>query len=152
MKYKSSLTKSIKLTILILLLFWIVNFLAIINSNGIKDALVFSIFMLCFAIIFVSAFVKGVFLVIENNRVKYVHMFILRKIVEIGQISKIQKGLMGGLYNSLSLVYKDNEKLKDIKITTLTFSKNTLKRFISDLKNKNPKIEIDQSINEFLGE
>lgn len=150
MKYKSSLTKQIILTIIILFMFWVINFLVIINSNGVKDAIIFSSLMIAFAIVFVSAFVKGIYITIENNIVKYVHMFVLRKSVEIGKINKIQKSLMSGLYTSLSLVYEENGKVKDIKIATLTFKKDTLKQFISDLKKQNPQIEVDQSANEFI--
>ncbi len=150
MKYKSNITKQIKLSILLLLLFWVVNFIAIINSNGYKDAIVFSSLMLGFIIVFVLAFVKGIYIVVKNNNVEYVHMFVLRKVVEISKIIKIQKGMIGGLYTSLLLVYEDGGKLKDIKIVTLTFKEDTLKQFVSDLKIQNPHISIDQSADEFI--
>lgn len=150
MKYNSSFTKPIKLTILILFLFWAINTLVIINTNGIRDAVISSIFMLAFAIFFVSAFVKGIYVVVENDTVKYVHMWILRKRIEIGRISKIQKSLMGGMYSSLSLIYEDNGKPADIKIGTITFKKENLKQFILDLRRQNPKIDLDQSVNELI--
>ncbi len=48
----------------------------------------------------------------------------------------------------MSLEYDENGKTKDIKIGVLSFKKDTLKQFVSDLKNQNPKIEIDQSVSE----
>ncbi len=150
MKYKSSLTKPITFAIIILLLFWVVNFWVIINSNDMKDAIVFSALMFGFLIVFVSVLVKGIYVIIENNSVKYVHMFVLRKAVEIAKINKIQKSLIGGFYNSLSLIYEENGKIKDIKIITLTFRKDILKKFVSDLKIQNPGMVIDQSVNEFI--
>lgn len=135
---------------LLLLLFWVGNILAILNSSGIKDAIVFSVLMIIFAVVFISAFVKGVYIVVENNSVKYVHMFLLKKEAEITKINKIQKTIMGGMYNSLSLIYEDNEGIKDIKISVLSFKKDVLKQLLADLKIQNPHIEIDQSVNEFI--
>jgi hypothetical protein len=150
MKYKSNITKPIKLSILLLLLFWVVNFIAIISSNGYKDAIVFSMFMLVFMIIFISAFVKGTYIVLKDKKVEYVHMFALRKLIEISKITKIQKGMVSGFYTSLSLVYEDGGKLKDIKIITLTFKNDTLRQFVSDLKNQNSNLDVDSSVNELL--
>ncbi len=150
MKYKSNVTKQIKLSILFLILFWIVNFIAITNNNGYKDALVFSLFMLAFTVVFILTFVRGIYLVIENNEVKYVHMFLLRKNVEISKISTIKKAFMGGLYTSLSLGYEDNGKEKEMKIATLSFKNNTLKQFVSDLKNQKQSINVDPLISELF--
>jgi hypothetical protein len=149
MKYQSSITKAIKLTVVVLFLFWLINTLVIINTNGIKDTVVSSVLMFIFAIVFISAFVKGIYVVIENNSLKYVHMFVLRKSIPVEKIKKIQKSLMGGMYTSLSLI-SDGDNIKEIKIVTITFKKDTLKRFVSDLKRQNPQIEIDQSVNEFI--
>lgn len=152
MIYKSSCTREIKLTILFLFLFWLINTMVIINSNGIQDAIVSSVLMIIFAFVFVSAFVKGIYVVMENNYIKYVHMFLLRKTVDMGKITKIQMDLMGGLYKSISLVYLENGKEKKVKISAITFKKNILKQFISDLKNQNNNIEIDESVDKFLSE
>jgi hypothetical protein len=150
MKYTSSLTKGIKLATLLLLLFWVVNSLVIINSNGIRDAMVFSLLMFGFVIAFILVFVSGIYITVANNNVKYVHMFLLRTVVEIGKIHKLEKSLMGGLYKSLSLIYEDNGKVKDIKISTLTFNNDTLKQFVSDLKKQNPQIDVDQSATDLI--
>ena len=147
MKYKSSLTREIKLAIILLILFWIINFFVIKNSNGIKDTVMFSLLMLCFITVFTLAFAKGIYIAIENSNVKYVSMFVLRKSVNIRKINRIQKGLMGGIYKTLLLMYEDNGKIDDMKIATLTFKKETLKQFESDLKNQNPNITIDQAVN-----
>ena len=150
MKYKSSFNKEIKITILLLSLFWVVNFLAIINSNGIKDVLAFSVFMLIFAVTYISFLVKGIYIVVENNSVKYIHMFFLRREVEITKINKIQTGTMGGFYKSLSLIYEGNGEVNDIKIGTLTFKKDTLKQFVMDLTKQNPQIDLDESAMEII--
>lgn len=150
MKYKSSFTKGIKLAVLILLLFWLVNTFVTINSNGIKDVIVSSTFMLVFIAIFILAFTKATYIVVKNKSIKYVRMFILRNSVEIEKINKIQKDIAGGLYTSLLLAYKDGGKLKNIKIVTLTFKNDTLRQFVSDLKNRNPQIEVDESVNELI--
>ena len=146
MKYKSSFTKPIIIATILLLLFWAVNFMVIVSSNGIKEATVFSVFMLIFAFAFILVFVKGIYLSLENNTVKYVHMFLIKKGIEVQKIHKIQKGSMAGLYSSLSLVYEESGQIKDMKIITIIFKQDTLKQFVSDLKTQNPKIEIDQSV------
>ncbi len=150
MKYKSSLTKEIKLAILLLLLFWVINILVIINSNGIKDAIIASLLIFGFAIVFVSALVRGIYIVIENNSVKYVHMFLLKKTLEIVKINEIQKGSIKGVFKALLLIYTENGKVKHMKISLLTFKKETLKQFVSDLKKQNPQINIAQSASEFI--
>ena len=146
MEYKSSFTTPIISAIIILFLFWLINFLVIIKSNGIGDVIAFSSLMVIFAVVFISFLVRGIYIVVENNNVKYVHMFFLRREVEIAKINKIKKSIMSGMYSSLSLLYQDNGKAKDIKISTFSFKNDTLKQFLSDLKTQNPKIEIDQSI------
>lgn len=146
MKYQSNATKGIKLAIILLFLFWVANFFVIINTNGIKDATVFSVIMIVFAIVFISLFLKGIYIVIEANNVKYVHMFLLRKLMPIEEIRKIQKGSMGGTYTSLSLIGEKNGDAKEIKISTVSFKKETLKQFVVDLKKQNPQIEIDKSV------
>lgn len=150
MKYKSSFTQPVKLSIFLLLLFWAVNCLVITNSNGLHDALVFSALMLAFTTIFVLAMVKGTNIVVENNSVTYSQMSVLRTTMDIGKINKIQKDLMGGLYKSLSLVSEENGKSKNIKISTVTFKNETLKLFVADLTKQNPKIFVDSSVDELL--
>ncbi len=149
MKYKSHLTNGIKVGIVIILLFWVANIMAIITTVSIADAIIFSSLLLVFATFYILALVKGIYLVIENNRVKYIHMFLRKRMVEIGKINKIQKDLYWG-YPSLSLIYEEDGKLKDIKILTSTFKKDTLKQFVFDLKNQNPGIDIDKAVNDLV--
>ncbi|MFA6105427.1 MAG: hypothetical protein WC725_02390 [Patescibacteria group bacterium] len=91
MKYKSSLTNEIKITIIVLLLFWVINISVITNTNGVRDALGFSLLMFGFAVAYILALTKGAYLIIENNGVKYVHLFVIRRIVEIKKIVKYKK-------------------------------------------------------------
>jgi|SRR5581483_2038217 len=146
MKYKSGFTTPIISAIIILFLFWLINFLVILKSNGTGDVITFSLLMIAFAIVFISFLVKGIYVVVENNKVRYVHMFFLKKEIEIIKINSIKKSLVSGIYNSLSLVYEDGGEAKDIKISTFSFKNDTLKQLISDLKTRNPKIEVDQSV------
>jgi len=150
MKYKSSLTGEMKLAILFLFLFWLINTLVIISSNGIRDAVESSVLMIIFAVVFVLAFVKGIYVVMENAYIKNVHMFFLKETANIEKITKVQMGLMGGLYKSILLVYSENGREKNVKIGITTFKKDILKQLISDLKNQNNNIEIDESVNKFF--
>lgn len=150
MKFKSSLTKEIKLSIFLLLLFLVINISPIINSNGIEDIIIPSLLMVVFIILYVVMLVNGNYLVIEKNSVKHVRMFALRKILEIEKINKIQKGSIGGLYKSLSLIYEENGNVKYLKIALVTFNKDTIKQFVSELIKQNPRIVVDQSASEFM--
>ena len=59
-------------------------------------------------------------------------MFLWKQNVEIANIKKIQKGSMGGLYSALVVLYEENGKPKELKISTITFKKGTWAKFVSD--------------------
>ena len=150
MKYKSNITKEIKITISVLLLYWLFSVLISLKNNGIGDIAIMSVFILGFSVIFISAFVNGTYLVIENNSVTYVLMYVLKEKAEISKLQKIQKGSIGGVFKSLLLTYEDNGEVKDIKISLISFKKDTLKKIVSDLKMKSPHINVDESANELM--
>lgn len=150
MKYKSNLTKPIKMMFPFFFLFWVGNFFAILNSNGIQDTIGFSVFMCIFIFLYTFFLIRGIYIIVEDNNVRYVHMFTMRKTVEIGKIKKIKKGKFWGYYSALSLVCEDGGSTKEVNIGVLTFKKSTLKQFVSDLKAKNSNIVVDKSVNELV--
>lgn len=146
-KYSSSITGEVKFFIVSFLSFWMFMTLVSIDSNGIGSTVSLSIFLFVFVTVLSYALVKYTYLTVDNNKVKYVHTFVQREELEINQIKKIQKGIIGGLFKFLLLTYEIHGKTKQMKISPLTFKKETLKQFILELKRKNPQIDLDQSVN-----
>lgn len=150
MRYKSSLTKEVKLSILIIFFFWVFNIWFSSGSNSIGSIIEISLLILIFTTVFIYALIGATYVLIEDNKVKYIHMFLRRGAPEIRMINGIRIGLIGGVYKSLLLVYSENEIEKEMKIGITTFKKNTLKQLILDLKSQNNNIEIDKSVDEFF--
>lgn len=144
MKYQASFTKGINTAIAIIVLYLVIVIL--LGSKSVSDLILISVPVILFGIIYIAALTKGTYVVIENGGVKNYLMFLPKGTAEINTIKKIQNGSLGGIYKALVLAYEENGKLKAINISTLNFKKDTLKRFVSDLKNQNPKIDIDQSV------
>jgi hypothetical protein len=150
MKYKSSFTNEIKIAVMVLVSYWLVNTWVASSNNNLSDTISLSVAILLLALAFLMALTKFTYLVIEDSQVKYVPMFFQRGRLEISKVQTIQKGVIGGLFKFLFLTYEDSGKVKRMKVSPITFKKDTLKQFVSDLKTKNPQVVIDSSTNELI--
>ncbi|MEK7113316.1 MAG: hypothetical protein AAB873_00645 [Patescibacteria group bacterium] len=144
-EYQSSLTGEVKFATGFFVFYWLFTTLISIENNGIRSSLGVSIFVLIFAILFVYALIKFTYLIIDDGKIKYVHMFLQRNELDINIITKIQMGTVGGVFKFLFLTYEINGKTKHLKISPITFKKETIQSFILYLKNLNQKMDIDKS-------
>lgn len=130
--------------------YWIFSTLMSIETHGVQGSIVFSLLVLFFCLVFIYGWTKQTYLVINDNQVKYVSFFIQRKVADISDIKVITTSIIAGFIKFLCVIHIHNGKKELLQISPVSFSKKTLNEFVLGLKNKNPKIEIHESVNKLI--
>lgn len=149
-EFQPSLTGETKFGIGAWLAVWLFMTLIGINTRGIHEIFGVSIIFLAFIFLYIYLWLKQTYVVISDNKVKYVSFFIQRKTADISDIKMITTSDIAGFIKGLCIIYYPNGKEKLLQISPIGFSKQTLNEFVSELTKINPKIEVHKSTEELL--
>lgn len=145
-RFISSITGEVKFFVAFLMFFWGFMTLVSLDSNGLKSTINMSAVILLSVLVVAYALVRYTYLTIDEQKVKYVHTLVQRSEVDISQIKKIQRGTVAGVFKFLLLTYNVDGRVRHVKISPLTFTKEVLDQFISEIKRRNPSVDVDKSV------
>lgn len=148
--FESSVTGEMKFLIGFLVFVWIFGTLVSLDNNGFREAINISILTLLFCVAFGYGWIKQTYLVIDDNKIKFVNFLIDRKTANIPDIKIVTTSMVAGFIKFLCIIHYPNGREKLLQISPVSFSKQALNEFVSELKKINPQIEIHKSTEEFL--
>jgi hypothetical protein len=114
------------------------------NYNGIVG-LARAVIFIALVLVILFFLQRQTYLIIDAGQMKYSHYSFKRAPVTISKITEIRRGPAFGLLGvALYIVYKTGNDEAQLKVYSRNFSRQTLMRFLKELKEINGSIKIDE--------